>query len=52
MITKQYADNNNQVDVFTLEHELGIPFKYLDTWANGLTEQGQNIGYIAPQFNR
>lgn len=52
MITKQYADNNNQVDVFTLEHELGIPFRYLDTWANGLTEQGQNIGYIAPRFNR
>lgn len=38
------------VNNFTIESELGVPFRYLDFWANGLNATSEEIGIYERRF--
>lgn len=50
IIEKAYGDNNLRVDTFGIENELAVPFRYVDKWADGLTEQGAELGFSTLRF--
>lgn len=38
------------IDSFAAVNELGIPFRYLDYWAEGLREEGEELGFQETRF--
>lgn len=50
LIKQQYGNDAGRIDSFRAENELSTPFRYLDTWADGLTEQGAELGFASPSF--
>lgn len=51
MIEKAYGDSKHHVDAFSIENDLAVPFRYIDKWTDGITEQGSEFGFIAPRFD-
>jgi Zn-dependent peptidase ImmA (M78 family) len=50
MLSQKYGDTSGAINSFSVEKDLGIPFRYLDMWSGGLNEQGKEIGFRAKRF--
>lgn len=41
-----------RIDSITASEQLGVPFRYLDLWADGLEEEGAQFGFYEKRLNR
>ena len=46
------SPTESRIDSFTVSNELGVPFRYLDLWADGLQEEGRQYGFREPRFKK
>jgi Zn-dependent peptidase ImmA (M78 family)/transcriptional regulator with XRE-family HTH domain len=56
MIGKAYGKiisaTESQIDSLATSEQLGIPFRYLDLWADGLKEEGTQLGFYEKRLAR
>lgn len=44
------SPTESRIDSFAVSNKLGVPFRYLDLWADGLQEEGRQYGFREPRF--
>lgn len=46
------SPTESRIDSFAVSNKLGVPFRYLDLWADGLQEEGRQYGFREPRFKK
>lgn len=50
LLEQTYGNHEGLVDALQIERNLKRPFRYIDFWAEGVREQGTELGFCATRF--